>query len=101
MTITLKALRRDLYDLIPGLGFFGTADSVAAGSVTDADLLRNPNYVTQQFGNHTIFRPTTSGANREKPATTLVNTTGALSQGGANYSDTTETEYELMRLISP
>lgn len=69
-------------------------DSIAASSITSADILRDASAGPGDFkGKKTnIFRPiAASSADYSRPAALLATTTGALSHGGANYADTTST----------
>ena len=99
--ITRQNIRRELYEQIPGLGFNGTADSIAAGSITDAFALRDSTLGPNHYRGNYIYRPDLSTDDRIKKASTLTNTTGLLAHSGSNYSDTSDGNYEIVGLLHP
>ena len=101
---TRKAIRQELYNRVPGLGFVGVADSVASGSITDAYALRDSTKTQGHYRNYYIYRPDLIGVADDDVvhvAKDLTPTTGALTQSGANYSNTSELDYELVGLLHP
>ena len=99
--ITRQAIRRELYNQVPGLGFSGTADSVAGTSITDAFALRDSTLGQNHYRGMYLYRPDLSTDDRIKKATTLVNTTGALSHGGSTYVDQADLDYEIVGVMHP
>lgn len=101
-SVSRQTLRRQMYDgRVPGLGFAFTADSVAAGSITSAGSLADTNLSTSQFTGMYIHRPDVTAADKTRVAGALTLATGVLTQTGANYSDTTDTNCELIGLMHP
>ena len=98
---TRQAIRRELYNQIPGLGFSGTADSVTTTTIVDAFALADTAGSTVAYKGMYIYRPELATDDRVKKATTLVLATGALSHGSTNYADTTDTEYEIVGPMHP
>lgn len=96
---TKQAIRRELLERLPELGFSGVADSVAVTSITDAFRFQNSNQSTKEFSGSYLYRPDLSGDDTIKVATTV--STAALSHSGSNYADTADTSYELHRLLHP
>jgi hypothetical protein len=90
-TIRQRLLRElDLGVLVPA----GKVDSIAATSVTAADVMRNSRWTSGHFSQReaVIYRPgSATAADNIRYAGDLNNATGALSHTGANYSDTTST----------
>lgn len=102
MSITRQNLRRQMYDgRIPGLGFNGTADSVSATTITDAYALADTNLGTRQFQGMYIYRPDRTGDDKVRVAGTLNTSTGAIVHTGANWSNTSDVEYEMIGLMHP
>jgi hypothetical protein len=80
----------DLGILVPS----GKVDSIAATSVTAADIMRNSRWTSGHFSQReaVIYRPgSATAADNIRYAGDLNNATGALSHTGANYADTTST----------
>lgn len=100
-TTTRQAIRRALYNLIPKLGFNGTADSVAAGSIVDSYAFQDTNLNATAFKGTYIYRPGLSGDDRVKKSGSLTNTNGTLAHTGTNYSDTSDTDYEIVGILHP
>lgn len=100
-THTRKDVRQYLYEEMPQLGLAGTADSVAATSITDTYAFKDSGLGSNHFKGTTIYRPTTSGDDQVKKAGTVATSTGALSHTGSNYSDTSELYYELVGYLHP
>lgn len=99
-----KLIRQELYNRVPGLGFVGVADSVAAGSITDAYALRDSTKTQGHYRNFYIYRPDLIGVADDDVvhvAKDLTPSTGALTQSGANYGNTAELDYELVGLLHP
>ena len=99
--ITRQEIRRELYNQVPGLGFYGTADSVAAGSITDTFALRDSLLGQNHYRGMYIYRPDRSTDDRVKKAHTLTNTTGVLTHSGSSYADTADLNYEIVGLLHP
>ena len=100
-TTTRRAARRVLFDLITNLGFPGTADTVAAGSITDAYAFQDSALGVNHFRGTYIYRPTTTGDDVVKKAGNLTLATGLLAHTGSNYTDITETLYEIIGPLHP
>lgn len=98
---TRQNIRRELYNRIPGLGFSGTADTVAPGSITDAFALRDSNLASAQYRGMYIYRPDRTDDDRIKVAGLLTNSTGLLAHTGSNYADITDLNYEIVGLLHP
>ena len=101
MTVTRRAIRRRLYDEIPVLGFYGTADSVAAGNIVDTYAFQDTNLTQQHFKGAYIYRPDTTGDNIIKKAGNVTTASGTLAHTGANYTDTTDLVYEVVGVLHP
>ena len=100
-TNTRRTIRRALYDEIPYLGFYGTATSVATTYLADTVAFQDTNLAADQYRGSYIYRPTTTGANIIKKGGTLTNTNGRLAITGPDYTDTTETVYEIIGPLHP
>lgn len=100
MTITRRAIRRLLYDEVPGLGFSGTADSVAAGSLTDTFTFQDSTQSTGHFRGMYIYRPTLTTDDRVKRIIS-VSAVGAASISGTNYANTADLTYEVVGILHP
>ena len=101
MTITRRNIRRLLFDQVPGLGFSGTADSVATTSLTDTAVFADSTVAVGHYRGHYLVRPDRTGDDRIKRITTINTTTGAASHNSTVYSNTTDTNYEVIGLIHP
>src|SRR3990167_2595534 len=100
-TSTRRVIRRLLYEEVPMLGFSGTADSVAAGSIVDTYAFQDSALGVNHFRGTFIYRPALSGDDQVKKAGNLTLASGTLAHTGANYSDTTDTTYEIVGLLHP
>lgn len=87
---TLKEIRERLIDELQ-IGFYGMADSVAAGSVSWVLRFQNSNWGGNQFKNWWGHRPDRTGNDVVKAMTTLVGP--ALNHGSAPYTDTGASKY--------
>lgn len=100
-TNTRQVLRRLLYDQIPTLGMASTADSLAAGSLVDTYAFQDSNLNSNHFRGCYIYRPDRSGDDVVKKAGALTVASGTLAHTGTNYSNTSDTNYEIVGLIHP
>lgn len=101
-TITRADVRAELYNTVAGLGFVGTADTVAVGSITDSYALRDSTLGTNHYRGAYIYRPgATVPADYVRKANTLTPTTGALVHSGLNYGDTNTKPYEVVGPLHP
>ena len=83
---TLKQIRERLIDELQ-IGFYGTADSVAAQNVTWPLRFQNSNWSTNQFKGWWGHMPQTTGADQVKAMTTIATPGGAvLNQGGSAWT---------------
>lgn len=101
MTITRAALRAEMYNQIPGLGFTGTADAFGNTTLTDTFNFQDTTLAPNAYRGFYIYRPSFSTDDMLKKATTLVNTTGVISHGGFNYSNQDAGAYEIVGLLHP
>lgn len=94
---TLQAIMERFLDET-GIGIYGTADSIQAGSITHIARLANTEWPANHFARWWGWRSVTvTGNDIVKPMTTLA-AGGVLSQGsGTNYSNTTALYYRLIR----
>lgn len=101
MSNSRRTIRRQLLDQIPALGFYGTADSVAAGSIVDTFIFQDSNLSTSQYKGCYILRPDRTGDDRIKKAGALVLASGTLAHTGSNYTNTSDMVYEIIGLLHP
>ena len=102
MSLTRKQTRDKLYLAgIPGLGFAGTADSIAAGTLTDTFRFQDSEDGEGQWEGAFIYRPSFTTDDRVKRAGTVVVSTGVLSHTGSNYANTSTLPYEIIGLVTP
>ena len=97
---TRQAIRAELYNQIPGLGFTGTADSVTTTTIVDATL-RDTNLGPNHYKNAYLYRPSLSGDDQIKKITLFAGATGTFTHGGSSYSDTSTAAYEIVGLLHP
>lgn len=96
MSYTRAQIRHELLDRWPRLGFYATADSFSTTAVVDVSEFEHTGYQTNEFKDYYIYRPGTTGNDVVKRASTLVQSTGTLSQDSSNYSDTSTLAYEIL-----
>lgn len=98
---TRQGIRRELYNRIPGLGFSGTADSLTGATLTDTyvfkDATTGPNAHRGQY----LYRPDRSGDDLIRKIVSHVPSTGVVTVHGSAYSNTSDTNYEVIGLIHP
>jgi hypothetical protein len=99
LSLTRTQIRALLYQRIPGLGAVGTADSVAATSITDAFLLQDANRGANSLRGRYLYRPNRSDDDRVKRTGALSGAT--LSHTGSSYTNTTDLSYELVGYMHP
>jgi len=73
---------------------YGTATSRSATAVTDAPNLANTNWTAAKFRGFWMHIPLETAVNAVRPMTTLT-TAGVLTQGGVNWTTTTQLYYRL------
>lgn len=101
-TITRRNLRRSLYDQIPYLGFYGTSDSMGAGTVVDTYAFQDSNLSTDTYRGAYIYRPDQTNDDMVKKAGALTLATGTLAHTGSNYADTGSAKiYEIVGHMHP
>lgn len=99
---TRAAIRAELFNQVPGLGFAATADSVTATTLTHAYVFEDTTTGANYYRGMYLYRPSAStAANYVRKITTVVPSTGVISIGGPNYSDTTTLPYEIVGLLHP
>lgn len=96
-----QVIRRMILDRWPILGFYATADSVSTTAIVDLSEFGHSRYGGDSWADYYIYRPERTGNDVVKLATTLAVATGTLSHGGSVYSNTTDTEYELIGPLHP
>ncbi len=96
-----QVIRRLILDRHPELGFYATADSVTTTTIVDLSEFGHIRYGGDSWADMYMYRPERTGNDIIKIATTVNVTTGALTHGGTNYSNTADTEYEIIGPMSP
>ena len=96
-----QAIRRLILDRHPILGFYATADSVSTTAIVDLSEFGHSRYGGDSWADFYIYRPERTGNDIIKIATTVAVATGTLSHGGSNYSNTSDTEYEILGPLHP
>src|SRR3990167_7047231 len=99
-TITRSALRRLLYDEVPGLGFNGTADSLTTTTLVDTFAFQDSTQATGHYRGMYVYRPDRSTDDRIKRIVS-VSSVGAATISGTNYADTADLVYEVVGLLHP
>lgn len=102
-TYTRQAIRYELYATVPGLGFYGTLDSVASDglSITDSYALRDSSLGANHYRGNYIYRSGTAGDDPVKRALLLTPNVGTLTISGSPYADTTTLGYEMIGPLHP
>lgn len=91
-TWTYGDLLAALFRRDPDLGFIATADSVAAGSITDASALQNSRFGPDEVADLYQYRYNRTGEDRWKPGGTI-NSSGVWVNDGTSYSNTSDLQY--------
>lgn len=102
-TYTRKDVRSELYAAVPGLGFYGTADSIGGDglSVLDSYALRDSTLGANHYRGNYLYRSGTVGDNPVRKALILIPSTGQLSHSGAPYDDLATLDYEIIGPLHP
>ncbi len=101
-TNTRRVIRRELYNHVPYLGFYGTADNVATTYVEDTYAFQDSNLSADTYRGAYIYRPDLSTDDMVKKAGTLTVASGRLAQTGTVYSDTGASKmYEVVGHMHP
>ena len=90
----MSVVRQQAYKMFPRVGWYATADSVAAGYVADVSEFQDTMLDLEDSARLWIIRAATAAADRERRGTTIDPTLGRWSHGGPSYSDTTTLTYE-------
>lgn len=98
---TRASIRAELYGQVPGLGFTAVADSLSATTLTDTGNFQDSTLNANQYRGAYIYRPSLTGDDMVKRATSLNRTTGVLTHGGSNWSNTSTQPYELVGAMHP
>ncbi len=96
-----QQIRRLILERHPEIGFYATADSVTTTTIVDLSEFGHTRYGGDSWADMYMYRPERTGNDIIKIATTVNVTTGALTHGGTNYSNTADTEYEIIGPLSP
>ncbi len=96
-----QEIRRLIYQRHPEIGFAATADSVTTTTIVDLSEFGHTRFGGDSWADMYMYRPERTGNDPVKIATTVNVTTGALSHGGSNYSNTADTEYEICGPLHP
>ena len=99
--ITRQAIRRELYNQIPGLGFSAIADSLTGATLTDTYTFRDASVGPNHYRGYYLYRPDLTSDDTIRKVLTFVPSTGVVIVTGGNYSNTTELDYEMVGLIHP
>jgi hypothetical protein len=100
MTITLRNIRRELYNQVPGLGFSGTADSLTGATLTDTFVFKDTTIAVGHYRGMYMYRPALTTDDRLRRIISHVPSTGVVTVV-ATYSDTSDTTYEVVGLMHP
>ena len=98
---TRQAIRRELYNRIPGLAFTGTAASITGSTITDTIAFQDSSLGNNHYRGYYIYRPDVAAASQVRKIVSHVNSTGVLTHGGATWADTTDLDYEIVGLLHP
>ena len=99
--ISLKTIRQEMYNQIPGLGLAGVADSVTTTTLVDPYAFGDTTLGNNHYRGFYIFRPDLSGDDRVKKVASNTGASGTLTIAGTNYVDTSELDYELVGALHP
>lgn len=98
---TLVDIITEILRHAPWLGFAATADSIAAGSITDVSEFGNSGNGSGNFKDRWIYRYDQTTEDRKKRATT-VTSAGVLSHGSPTvYADTGNTKVYMLLAMDP
>lgn len=98
---TRQNIRRELYNRIPGLGFTGTADSLTGATLTDTYVFKDATAGANAYRGMYLYRPDRTGDDLVRKIITLAPSTGVITVVGSAYSDTADTNYEVVGLLHP
>ena len=90
--------------MIPGLGFDGTADSLASTTLTDTAVFCDSTVGQNHYRGMYLYRPDRSGDDVVKKILSHNATTGVVTQAGGStgaWSNTSDTNYEVVGLMHP
>src|SRR3990167_7482634 len=99
--ITRQNIRRELYNRIPGLGFSATADALVGATLTDTYVFQDATTGPNNYRGQYLYRPDRTGDDVIRKIYTLNATTGVVTVVGASYSNTADTNYEVIGLLHP
>lgn len=99
--ITRQAIRRALFDMVPGLGVSSVADGVTTTTLTDAFTFKDTTLGQNHYRGYYLYRPDVSGDDRIKKILSVNPSTGTATIAGSNYSDVSDTNFELMAIMHP
>ncbi len=100
MSTTRRNTRREMYNQVPGLGFSGTADSLTGATLTDTNVFVDATIPQGHYRGMYLLRPDRTGDDLVHRIVSHNPTTGVVTTSNT-YSNTTDTNYEIVGLIHP
>ena len=98
---TRQAIRRELYNRIPGLAFTGTAASRTSTTLTHTQAFQDSTLGNNHYRGYYLYMPDDTAADQVRKIASHVASTGVVTTAGPAWGVTTDLDYEVVGLLHP
>lgn len=94
-------IRRELYSRIPGLGFYGTAASRTASTLTHTQAFQDSTLGNNHYRGYYLYMPDDTAADAVRKIASHVASTGVVTTAGPAWAVSSDLDYEVVGLVHP